>query len=383
MGFNMPVFIIMALIFILGINFYLSRRCFHWFGYLFPKANFGIYIGIFAIITLIILLGFFRSMLPMSQGIRSFLGVINAFFMGVFVYLLLYTLLADGIYLVIKLFKPQSVNFIRFICGICAIVFTLVTVGYGFFNAKQLKVVNYQIRTENQNLGNDLKIALISDLHLGAVGTEGRLEDIVEKVNSLQPDVICIAGDFFDSDFNAISDPEKAIKTIRGLQSKYGTYLCFGNHDAGSTVPQMLDFIDKCGIIPLFDQCITIDGRFNLVGRLDKSPIGGFEAMKRAETDEVIAKVQNDLPIIVLDHNPAHIDEYGSEVDLILSGHTHKGQIFPGGIITNLMYTVDHGYYRADENSPNVIVTSGVGAWGMPIRVGTSSEVVEIIFKKG
>ena len=84
------------------------------------------------------------------------------------------------------------------------------------------------------------------------------------------------------------------------------------------------------------------------------------------------------LPVVVMDHNPAHIGEYGPDVDLILCGHTHKGQILPGSLITSRMYTVDYGYYRAGESSPQVIVSSGVGAWGMPMRVGTDCEIVKI-----
>ena len=79
-----------------------------------------------------------------------------------------------------------------------------------------------------------------------------------------------------------------------------------------------------------------------------------------------------------MDHNPGYIGEYGDKADLILCGHTHEGQIFPGNIITDLMYEADYGYYRRDEKSPHVIVSSGVGTWGLPVRVGTQSEVVII-----
>ena len=86
----------------------------------------------------------------------------------------------------------------------------------------------------------------------------------------------------------------------------------------------------------------------------------------------------NNLPVVVMDHNPANVDAYSDEVDLILSGHTHKGQIFPGSLITNQMFSVDYGYYRKDAQSPHVVVTSGVGYWGMPLRVGTDCEIVSI-----
>ena len=373
--------ILILLLLLGGINYYLARRSFDTFSYLFPKAGFYIYLGIFALITVFILLGFFRSMLPFPTGVKSVLAVIAAFLMGFFVYILLYTLLAEGAFQIARLCKVScSKELLRFICGISALSLTFITVIYGFYNGRQTKIVEYDVSVEKAIEG-ELTLAVISDLHLGAVGSEERLEDIVREINSLTPDVICIAGDFFDSDFHSIKNPERAIEILKGLKSKYGSYLCLGNHDAGKTFDQMQEFIDKCGIVALYEDSVTIDDRFILVGRLDRSPIGDSGDMKRKDTEEVMSGLEEGLPIIVLDHNPACIDEYGNEADLILSGHTHKGQIFPGSLITNSIYEVDHGFYQKDENSPQIIVTSGVGAWGMPMRVGTRSEILKITLK--
>ena len=100
--------------------------------------------------------------------------------------------------------------------------------------------------------------------------------------------------------------------------------------------------------------------------------------MSRKKLTEVIALADKKLPVVVIYHNPENIDEYGSEVDLILAGHTHKGQIFPGSLFTRAIYDVDYGHYQKDGNSPHVVVTSGVGTWGMPMRVGTNCEIVSI-----
>lgn len=116
------------------------------------------------------------------------------------------------------------------------------------------------------------------------------------------------------------------------------------------------------------------------MGRLDGSGIGGYGGIERKELSEFFTREDPELPVIVMDHNPANIGEYTKEADLILCGHTHKGQIFPANLITKLMYTVDYGYYRKNTDSPHVIVTSGVGTWGMPMRVGTNCEIVTIRF---
>jgi len=82
-----------------------------------------------------------------------------------------------------------------------------------------------------------------------------------------------------------------------------------------------------------------------------------------------------------MDHSPAYIDEYDSRFDLLLSGHTHRGQFFPFNIITKSIFTVDYGYYQKNPESPHVIVTSGTSTWGTPIRMGTNNEIVSIIVR--
>ena len=82
-----------------------------------------------------------------------------------------------------------------------------------------------------------------------------------------------------------------------------------------------------------------------------------------------------------MDHNPWNIEDYGETVDLILSGHTHKGQLWPGNYFTNAMYKDDYGYYRKNEQSPHAIVTFGIGTWGMPMRVRSDCEIVTIKIK--
>ena len=137
----------------------------------------------------------------------------------------------------------------------------------------------------------------------------------------------------------------------------------------------------RANINNLKDQAITVDERFVLVGRVDASPIGGYgngEVKRNENLDEILHGTNSELPVVVMDHNPARADGYGNEVDLILCGHTHRGQVFPGSLITGLMYTVDYGHYQKDANSPHVVVSSGVGTWGLPMRVGSDCEVVRV-----
>jgi predicted MPP superfamily phosphohydrolase len=140
----------------------------------------------------------------------------------------------------------------------------------------------------------------------------------------------------------------------------------------------MMGFLEQSNIKLLNDEHVVIDGRLILVGRLDSSPIGGTGELRRKDFSEVMAQIDANLPVVVMDHNPANINQYDGDADLILSGHTHRGQLFPGSIITGLLFTADYGHYQKDPASPHLVVTQGVGTWLMPMRVGTNSEIVSI-----
>ena len=120
---------------------------------------------------------------------------------------------------------------------------------------------------------------------------------------------------------------------------------------------------------------IIIDNRILLLGRPDSSFTG---EVKRKPFSEIMAQIDTQLPIVVMDHSPAHIEEYGNAVDLILAGHTHRGQLFPGSLLTRRIFTIDYGHYQKDPSSPHVIVTQGVHTWMMPVRTGTNNEIVSI-----
>lgn len=141
-----------------------------------------------------------------------------------------------------------------------------------------------------------------------------------------------------------------------------------------------MEFLEKSNVKLLNDEYVVIDDRMVLVGRLDPSPIGGYGGLKRkSNISDILASVDTNMPVIVIDHTPSNIQQYGREIDLVLSGHTHKGQLFPFNFITNAIFTVDYGHYQEDASSPHFIVTSGVSTWGPPMRVGTNNEIVSIL----
>lgn len=358
-------------------SFYIGRKIVRWIKLLFPHINGTVYAGIFGLLSLSLIMGF----LPLPAMMKGIMSWIGAYWMGIFVYLLLFFIVADLIILLGSLVKiiptplPQS---IRFYAGLAVVLLTVGFVSYGIYNANQIKYVAYDIQTNKTISSAGMKIVLISDLHLGAVNSEKRLQSIVEKINALEPDLVCIAGDIFNDDYDAIRNPEKAKHLLRRITATYGVYASLGNHDAGKTFDNMMEFLEQSHIKLLNDEHVIIDERLVLFGRVDPSPIGGFGELTRTDITETLASLDPNMPVVVMDHTPVGLEQYGEEVDLVLSGHTHRGQIFPGSLITNALFVVDYGHYQKDAASPHVIVTSGVGTWGMPMRVGTNNEIVSI-----
>lgn len=381
---------IIGLIFMLfalgGANYYLARRLYQCIGFIFPQTNIKVYTGVFIFMAFVMMIGFARSLLPLPVSVKNILGVAGSYWMGIFIYLFLFFVTADVVIMIGSFMKaiPKPIpRGIRFFSGLAVVLLTLITVVYGVVHANQIKHVAYEIPVETASPVSGLNIVMLSDIHLGAVNSEKRLEKIVQGVSDLKPDLVCIAGDIFDNDYHAIHNPDKAAGLLRSMTSKYGVYVSLGNHDGGETLDEMLAFLERSNIKALNDEQVVMDNRLVLAGRLDSSPIGGFGDMGRQDLSEVMAGTDKDLPVVVMDHNPANIGEYGSGVDLVLCGHTHRGQIFPGSLFTKAMFEVDYGYYKKDDSSPHIVVSSGAGTWGMPMRIGTDCEIVSIKLKGG
>ena len=375
--------IIFGVIFMLslyaGSNFYIAFKLYKWLNLLFQNINIKIFICIYIFFALSIIFNFL-SIPPVIKRVMSW---ISAYWMGIFAYLLIFFLLADLVVLFGSLIKiipvPVALN-IRFFSGLFAILLTAGFVSYGIFNANQIINVSYNINLKNKELSSGLKITLVSDLHLGAVNSEKNLERVIKEINNAKPDLVCIAGDIFNDNFNAIHNPLRAMDLFKSITSRYGVYACLGNHDGGKTYNEMTRFLNQSNIMLLNDDYAIIDEKLILIGRVDPSPIGGFHGLKRKKLADITSLINKDakMPIVVMDHNPSNIDQYGSDFDLIISGHTHRGQIFPGRLLTNAMFAVDYGYYKKNDDNPHIVVTSGAGTWGMPMRIGTNSEIVHI-----
>ena len=364
-----------------GSNYYIAHRLCRTLQMWFPRLPSWLTPVLALVSCALLVLSFCLSMLPVSAPFRHVLGTVGFCWMGIFLYLLLFLLGADLLVRILHLVRIIPTHLLARCSSIActaSVVLALCVSCFGFVHARRITPVPYEIDLSHKGLTAPMHIVMLSDLHLGSVGSESRLDEIVDAINDMQPDLVCIAGDLFDNDFGAIRDPEAAAGQLRQIRVPYGVWACPGNHDAGDTAGAMADFLTQCNIRLLTEEHTVIDNRLILVGRSDASPIGSYTGTARQDTDHVLDGLDDRLPIVVMDHNPAHANQYPDKVSLILCGHTHKGQLFPGGIITRYLFPVDQGYYRRTDTSPHVIVSSGIGTWGPPMRVGTDSELVSI-----
>ena len=365
---------------VIGGSFWISWRLRQGFQYLFPKISIWVFLSVFAVMSPIMILGIISSVVTLPAWLKNSVGVISAYWMGIFIYLAMFFALSELVLalgcLLKRISRPVK-PVVRFWAVTTALVLALGTSGYGFIHAADIRVAGYDIALEGKSMDGEMNIVLVTDLHLGAAGSESRLERIVDRINQQQPDLVCIAGDIFDNDFRTIRDPQAAATLLQKIDAPFGVWACLGNHDSGETVGQMLYFLAESNIQVLNDAYTVIDDRVVLVGRLDAFPIAGFGGIWRQELNAILPESERYLPVVVMDHNPEHVETYGSDIDLVLCGHTHKGQLFPARLVTMLKFPVDYGYYQ-NAAGTQVVVSSGAGTWGMPMRTGSDCEIVTI-----
>lgn len=265
-------------------NYYIAFRLHQAVVTVIPGIGAAVYIVVSIILFLLMKLGFMRSILPVPVSAKSRLAWISAYGSGIFVYLLLLFLAADLILffgrLTYLLPDPMPQSIFLYSGGI-VVLLTTGLVCYGLYHAQQVSQVAYDIHLRESSSVHDLKIVLISDVHLGAVNSEKRLPTIVHSINQITPDIVCIAGDLFDDSFSAVRNPDEASDILRQIKAVYGVYASLGNHDAGKTMNDMVHFLERSDIHLLNDDYVMIDDRLILVGRLDPSPIGGFGELEK------------------------------------------------------------------------------------------------------
>lgn len=375
------------------LNWYVVRWLLRWLGachrLLQSKPAKITIVTLYVLLASTVLTGFLVS----ADPLRRLLRIVGNYFLGTFLYVLLVILLLDLVRVLLKhtrWVRRERLQARRLFVGVgagaLALIFSIT--GYGVYHARQIQVETASITVEKACKLAELKVVLVADLHLGySVGVR-QMEQMVDKINAQSPDLVCLAGDIFDNDYDAIDRPDDIASLLRGIQSRYGVFACYGNHDVDETLlagftygadetpedPRFVRFLEDAGIRLLSDETVCIDDAFYLCGRKDYS-----RSRKLGETRltpaALTAGLDSSLPLLVIDHQPRELRELAAAgVDVDLSGHTHDGQLFPGNLLIHWLWDNPYGVRQIDGMTS--CVTSGVGVWGPAMRIGTDSEIL-------
>ena len=251
--------------------------------------------------------------------------------------------------------------------GVTAVIFA-----YGNYNHRHPQAVPLDITLDKPMKG-ELKMAVMSDLHLGYGTGKKELKKFVELINSHNPDIIIIAGDLIDNSVKLLRD-EHFEEELLQLKAPQGVYMAPGNHEYISGIEECKDFIKSTNIKMLCDSVVTLPCGVQILLRDD------IANKHRKNLKKVFKQIDKSKPIVLVDHCPIKIAKNDSAgVDLQVSGHTHHGQVWPGNILTDILYEQSHGY-RKWKNA-HVWVSSGISLWGPPVRLGTKGDYAIITLR--
>lgn len=304
---------------------------------------------------------------------------IGSVWLAVFLYLFLFVFLVDFFRLLQYFFHlfPASLTSgvlspkMLFIYGISI---ALLTTAAGYINARTpvVREVNLEI-DKKKSSRSELKIVLVTDVHLGVLIGKNRAHRLLQQINAQQPDLVIFAGDLVDH------NPMPVVKNNIGdcfskIKAPLGVYAVTGNHEFIGEADISIGYFTDNGVQYIRDSIINIDNIVQIAGREDREK-KQFTGIERKTADELLSAKQADLPLLLIDHQPVEYNkaiQYG--VDLMMSGHTHRGQLWPFRYITSAVYENHHGLMKKGDTF--FYTSSGYGTWGPPVRTGNRPEVV-------
>jgi uncharacterized protein len=317
-----------------------------------------------------------------SSLISDALNILGGFWLAYMLYGFLFFLLSDIILLSQKIpgiINSNNILLYRKLSFLIIVSISTLLIAGGFINAIIPVVKEYNLIV-NKSAGDikTLRIAAVSDIHLGSIIRKRSLKKLSVILKENNPDLVLLLGDIVDGEIGPVMRGD-LLQYFTCPKSIDGLYAITGNHEfiggAGRTIP----YIESKGIRILKDEIVTLKGGIQLIGRIDRDSFR-FYHKQRLPLNELMKQVDTSKPVILLDHQPFHLDEtakYG--IDLQLSGHTHNGQMWPLNYVTSWIYELSYGYLR--KGTTNFIVSSGYGLWGPRVRSGSHSEVLLINIK--
>ncbi|MFC1822213.1 metallophosphoesterase [Thermodesulfobacteriota bacterium] len=318
-----------------------------------------------------------------SMGLESLAGImayIGFLWMGL-LFLFVSTAFAIDVYRLIiyisEIITKKDLSLFSFTARsyfLLALLVSVAAAGYGWFEALNIRSEHVIIKTPKipAEIGR-LRIVQISDVHLGIIVREKRLQRILKALKAADPDIFVSTGDLVDAQMDHLAD---LARMLRGIQAKYGKYAVLGNHEFYAGLAKSIAFMEEAGFRILRNEAADVAGLIHIAGVDDPAGRSGGPSPVVPEK-----QLFSGLPVgkftLFLKHQPRLDNSAIGLFDLQLSGHTHRGQIFPFSLVTRLFYPVNAGLLEL-QNGSYLYVSRGSGTWGPPIRFLSPPEVTVI-----
>lgn len=279
------------------------------------------------------------------------------------------SLISSPVFLKIKIVSKLSF--------LITLLMVTVIITYGMFEAGNIRTKTVVLKTKKLPPDiNGLRIVQISDIHFSATNSMRLARKIVKIIKDLNPDILVSTGDLIDRD---LYDKGKVAALFRDIKVPYGKYAVTGNHEWYTGIEEAVSFTEEAGFRMLRNEGITAGDVVNIAG-VDDPTSKQFGFVAPVSEDEILKKLSNnDKLSILLKHQPRINEKSAAVFDLQLSGHTHKGQIFPFGLISARFFPYHSGLFKVGKQS-YLYVTNGTGTWGPPVRFLSPPEITVILF---
>ena len=245
---------------------------------------------------------------------------------------------------------------------------------YGYFEAKNIRIEKITIQSSKipEAVGR-IRIVQMSDVHIGLIVRDERLQRIVEEIKKADPDILVATGDLLDGQINHLEEP---LAILRAINPRYGKFAITGNHEFFAGMDQALAFIKDAGFVVLRGEGLNVAGMINIAGVDDPTGVR-FGLARQVSERKMLSELAGRYFTLFLKHQPVIDNDAVGYFDLQLSGHTHGGQIFPFNFVTKRFYPLDRGFFNLSNHS-RLYVSRGAGTWGPPVRFLSPPEIAVI-----
>lgn len=251
------------------------------------------------------------------------------------------------------------------------VVATLFLSIYGFLESRFIRIKFLQVRSPKLSFSEDrpFRMVQISDVHLGYGTLPGQLKGVVEKIQSLKPDLLVSSGDLFDTDLKHLG---RYVDRLKSLKPGAGKFAVSGNHEVYAGLEEANELTRESGFQILESEAVSVRDNIYVAGVDDPEALG--KRTTQSAEAEALGKVPDGAFVVLLKHRPHISRDNLNGFDLQLSGHTHGGQIFPFIFMTRLQYRARHGLTKLAE-SAYLYLSRGTGSWGPQLRVFAPPEI--------